>query len=184
VVPNGQTDFIQDEVLEKTKMPFCQAFKSGYVDVLLCILAYFTILVVAFLRGGHGLVSIIGINFCSTPGWLLFAACQFVCLGCSMVCFWRHKRELLDDEGKGPEEYHRKKKNMIILLFASYGSGIGAGTLGIGGGMIMNPVLLSMGFLTEVAAAVAGFSVLFTSSSTTSQFAIAGAIDINQAFIF
>lgn len=41
-----------------------------------------------------------------------------------------------------------------------------------------------MGVDTEVAAAVAGFSVLFTSSSTTSQFAIAGAIDISQAFIF
>ena len=48
----------------------------------------------------------------------------------------------------------------------------------------MNPVFLSMGVPTEVAACVAGFSVLFTSSSTTSQFAIAGAIDMTQAFIF
>jgi len=66
----------------------------------------------------------------------------------------------------------------------SYFAGIGAGTLGIGGGMIINPILLSMGVSTEVAAAVSGFSVLFTSSSTTSQFAIAGAINIKIAFIF
>jgi uncharacterized membrane protein YfcA len=76
------------------------------------------------------------------------------------------------------------ESQMVWLLILSYASGVGAGTLGIGGGMIINPVLLSMGFLTEVAAGVAGFSVLFTSSSTTSQFAIAGAIDIKQAFIF
>jgi uncharacterized membrane protein YfcA len=90
----------------------------------------------------------------------------------------------LSEDGKGPQERQRKKTQMVWLLILSYASGVGAGTLGIGGGMIINPVLLSMGFLTEVAAAVAGFSVLFTSSSTTSQFAIAGAIDIKQAFIF
>ena len=64
---------------------------------------------------------------------------------------------------------------------ASYVSGIGAGLLGIGGGMIMNPVMLDLGFIPEVSAAVSGFSVLFTSSSTTSQFVIAGAINIFQA---
>jgi len=89
-----------------------------------------------------------------------------------------------DDEISYQMEKKNLKKKMVILLFCAYSAGIGAGTLGIGGGMIMNPVLLSMGVDTEVAAAVAGLSVLFTSSSTTSQFAIAGAIDIQQAFIF
>lgn len=128
--------------------------------------------------------SIIGIEFCSAPGWTLFAFAQLFCLGCSLTCYYRHRAELLSEDGKGPEERHRKKVQMVWLLFLSYLAGIGAGTLGIGGGMIINPILLSMGFLTEVAAGVAGFSVLFTSSSTTSQFAIAGAININQAFIF
>ena len=59
-----------------------------------------------------------------------------------------------------------------------------SGTLGIGGGMIMSPALLSMGVPTEIATCVSGFSVLFTSSSTTSQFAIAGAIDMSQACTF
>ena len=67
---------------------------------------------------------------------------------------------------------------------AYYLSGIGAGTLGIGGGMILNPILLSMGFEVEVAAAISGYTVLFTASSTTSQFAIAGAINLGQAFVF
>lgn len=70
------------------------------------------------------------------------------------------------------------------LLLASYISGIGAGLLGIGGGMIMNPVMLDLGFLPEVSAAVAGFSVLFTSSSTTSQFVVAGAINFEQALYY
>lgn len=48
----------------------------------------------------------------------------------------------------------------------------------------MNPVMLDLGFIPEVSAAVAGFSVLFTSSSTTSQFIVAGAINLKQAIYY
>lgn len=68
---------------------------------------------------------------------------------------------------------------MKTLLGYSYVSGIGAGLLGIGGGMIINPVMIDLGYITEVSAAISGFSVLWTSSSTTSQFIIAGAINFH-----
>ena len=55
----------------------------------------------------------------------------------------------------------------MTLLSYSYVAGIGAGLLGIGGGMIINPVMIDLGFLAEVSAAISGFSVLWTSSSTT-----------------
>jgi len=42
-------------------------------------------------------------------------------------------------------EYTVKKKELkskiAMLLLCAYGAGVGAGTLGIGGGMIINPVL-------------------------------------------
>ena len=208
---------------------FCSLFKYVYQDVLFSVLAYLTIQMVAFFRGGDGMKSVVGLEFCSGGAWGLFVLAQLMCVACSLGSVYRNRKVQLDpntseiqekneDEMTNNNEiksetngqnvnksnsqaesmttqqaaeqklFDEKKEklrcNLTSQLFASYGAGIGAGTLGIGGGMIMNPIFLSMGVPTEIAACVAGFSVLFTSSSTTSQFAIAGAIDMTQAFIF
>ena len=67
------------------------------------------------------------------------------------------------------------------LSFNSYFSGILAGTIGIGGGLVINPVLLKAGLRPKIAASVSSVIVLFTSLSTTSQFIIAGAINFHFA---
>jgi len=65
----------------------------------------------------------------------------------------------------------------------SYFTGIAAGTLGIGGGMILGPFMLGLGMDPNLSTALCGFTVLFTSSSTTSQFIIAGAIHLQHAWV-
>ena len=65
----------------------------------------------------------------------------------------------------------------------SYFTGIAAGTLGIGGGMILGPFMLALGMDPNLSTALSGFTVLFTSSSTTSQFIIAGAIHLQHAWV-
>lgn len=67
------------------------------------------------------------------------------------------------------------------LLLKSYCSGILSGMLGIGGGLIINPLLLNMGYLPLVASALSAFVVLFTSASTSTQFLILGAFDMKNA---
>ena len=58
-----------------------------------------------------------------------------------------------------------------LCIFA----GVMAGLLGIGGGIIKGPILLiGMGLLPDVQSATTAFMILFTSSATTLQFAIAG----------
>lgn len=53
--------------------------------------------------------------------------------------------------------------------------------LGIGGGLVINPLLLQMGYAPAVASALSAFVVLFTSASTSTQFLILGAFDYNNA---
>ena len=53
--------------------------------------------------------------------------------------------------------------------------------LGIGGGLIINPLLLEMGYFPMVASALSAFVVLFTSASTSTQFLILGAFDLKNA---
>ena len=73
--------------------------------------------------------------------------------------------------------------NSFSLLYKSYISGILSGTLGIGGGLVINPLLLQMGYQPSVASALSAFVVLFTSASTSTQFLILGAFDLNNALV-
>lgn len=59
-----------------------------------------------------------------------------------------------------------------------------AGTLGIGGGMILGPFMLALEMNPQISTALSAFTVLFTSSSTSLQFTIAGAIHFSHAWLF
>ena len=83
------------------------------------------------------------------------------------------------EDGDDPVKIKLRKK----ILIMSYFTGIAAGTLGIGGGMILGPFMLAIGMDPAISTALSGFTVLFTSSSTTSQFIIAGAIHIEHAWV-
>ena len=61
----------------------------------------------------------------------------------------------------------------------SFISGVMAGLLGIGGGLIIGPLLLELGMHPIVSTATSNFMVLFTSSSTSIQFIIFVCINLN-----
>lgn len=75
----------------------------------------------------------------------------------------------------------RKRYKFLGLC---YFTGIAAGSLGIGGGMILGPFMLGMGMDAQMSTALSGFIVLFTSSSTSFQFTVAGAIHLRHAGMF
>jgi hypothetical protein len=56
----------------------------------------------------------------------------------------------------------------------AFGAGMGSGLLGIGGGMILGPLLLDLGMSPKVSAPITHFAVLFTSSMSVIQFALLG----------
>ena len=65
-------------------------------------------------------------------------------------------------------------EQLVTLPALSVLAGVAAGLLGIGGGMVTSPLMLGLGVNPMVSAATASFMVLFTSSSTSLQFVIAG----------
>lgn len=78
-----------------------------------------------------------------------------------------------------------KWSKKIIFHYPLVGlfGGMMAGLLGIGGGLILGPILLELGIHPIVSTATSNFLVLFTSSSTTIQFALHGMLNVNYGII-
>eukprot|EP01135_Chromosphaera_perkinsii_P003718 Nk52_evm36s252 gene=Nk52_evmTU36s252 len=78
-----------------------------------------------------------------------------------------------------------EKHTMIFPIFALV-AGIAAGMVGIGGGMVMGPLLLTMSKESDpvVTTAISSVLVLFTSSSTTIQFLLLGVLQLDFALFF
>jgi uncharacterized membrane protein YfcA len=74
-----------------------------------------------------------------------------------------------------------KWDNSIFIKYPIYAfvSGLMAGLLGIGGGLILGPLLLELGLHPLVSTATSNFLVLFTSSSTSLQFILLGMMNFD-----
>lgn len=78
-----------------------------------------------------------------------------------------------------------KWNHNIVLKYPIYAffCGIMAGLLGIGGGLILGPLLLDLGIHPLVSTATSNFLVLFTSSSTSLQFILLGMMNYNYGLV-
>jgi uncharacterized membrane protein YfcA len=65
----------------------------------------------------------------------------------------------------------------------AFGGGIMAGLLGIGGGLILGPLLLDLGIHPQISTATSNFLVVFTSSSTSMQFIIHGMMNFRYGLV-
>ncbi len=83
----------------------------------------------------------------------------------SIAVFAAAGRMLLMSRRPEPKEIMSFKKRAIIGAFIGAFAGFAAGLLGIGGGFIMAPLLMWMGYETKKAAATSAFAVTFSSFS-------------------
>ncbi len=75
---------------------------------------------------------------------------------------------------------------MEILKYPLIASiaGILAGSLGIGGGMVVSPLLMELGVLPNVAAATSAMAVMVTSSASMLQFVLIGYLQFDYSSVF
>ncbi|GLC45260.1 hypothetical protein PLESTB_000719300 [Pleodorina starrii] len=72
----------------------------------------------------------------------------------------------------------------LATLAATFGAGLTGGLLGLGGGMVMGPLLLQIGVHPQVTAASSGAMVLFSSSAALIQFALLHRLNAAYAAVF
>lgn len=144
--------------------------------------------IITLMKGGKGVDSIVGIT-CESPVFSVLIVLQFLWLfGFSMVYGW--------------VAYSNQAKRVTVgyaflpgdpvwdmTALKTYGSftflaGIVAGLIGIGGGMVLGPLMLVMGIDPRVSTATTATMIVLTSSSVAVMFVTSGLVPWSYAIFF
>ena len=71
---------------------------------------------------------------------------------------------------------------MSKLLWISFIGGWVSGALGLGGGSIFNPLLLSLGCPPKVASSTGMYMIIFSTGASTSAYIISGMLELSYGF--
>lgn len=166
-------------IKEEENTSTCFLMKEQGCNYAFLLGSYVMVIVIALLRGGEGFKSVVGIPECSIGTWSLLAVSQLIGFAMAVGSYKYNRAAYKAEDGTDVTKFQQRRK----IIYMSYITGIAAGTLGIGGGMILGPFMLALGMDPQISTALSGFTVLFTSSSTSTQFTIAGAIHIEHAWV-
>ena len=69
---------------------------------------------------------------------------------------------------------HWTQKQLIVMIFFAFTVGVLASALGLGGGVVFNPLLIELGVPPQISSATGMFLVLFASLSNSILYSLAG----------
>ena len=143
-------------------------------------------MLLALLRGTKHVPSVVGLPYCSSSYWGLFGVGLIICLAILMISkrFLEYIENLKRRHNVCIQDaYQLSTSQMSNLSTLSLFTGILAGLLGIGGGMLLSPTMLTMGIPPQVITATAGLFVVQTSIVSLFQSALYGDVPFwNQMF--
>lgn len=164
---------------------------TPFMKLFILVLCWIIVFALTIMRGGHGAPSVLQIPYCSPWYWVLFSLMFpimiFITILVAVYLLKKHQeRQALVGSGykfvQGDIRYTLWTVSAYPLL-AGF-SGMLAGLLGVGGGMIKGPLLLALGVDPLVASATASFMILFTASISSIQFVILGTLPLDYGLWF
>lgn len=149
------------------------------------IIGYSVCVVLYLFRGTPGLHSIIGVQLCSKTYWILF----FIPIIVTIFLTYYQSRMIINDYNRRVAINYPFCESDIfwegayLWLMPVLGLFVGllSTSIGIGGGTLIGPIFVSLINNPLVAAASSNAIVVFTSSSSTIQFAIMGKLDFKYS---
>ncbi|CAG9311567.1 unnamed protein product [Blepharisma stoltei] len=157
--------------------------KISYSSIGIVGIVYVIVVLGSFIRGGKGMNSIVGITQCDIWYWIYTGFYFFLLVAISWLCgkllVDRTQRRIENgyDFDLGDPKWNSQLAIKIGLITAF--AGLLAGSLGIGGGMIMNPFMISIGIRPEVSTSCSNFMILFSASISVLQYTIGGMIELD-----
>ncbi|KAG5038327.1 hypothetical protein JHK86_019167 [Glycine max] len=151
------------------------------VVLLLVWLSFFSLYL---LRGNKYGQSIIPMEPCGVGYWILSSA--QVPLALFFTAWIVYRKESHQDQNLMQEDpclSSNGPSNKLIFPMMALLAGILGGVFGIGGGMLISPLLLHVGIAPEVTAATCSFMVFFSSTMSALQYLLLGMDHIETALI-
>lgn len=128
------------------------------------------------LKGGSSGTSLAGIACGSTMYWVLVALVipYLGAAAAGVVAYLRRHPKVPVLEG----DITYTPKQLVGMVGGGIGGGIVSAFLGVGGGVVIGPLLLDLGLIPQVSTATSSFMILFTSSSSSFQYVLMGKIPV------
>jgi uncharacterized membrane protein YfcA len=168
-------------------------FLEGYYRVWpsLCWIGviWAVVLLSALIRGGKaGSASVAGIEGCTVVYWIVSIVTMLALLSITWVIGNRLQKSYHTKNELGynfrPGEIQWTRKNAMFYPLLATLAGILGGLVGIGGGMIMGPLLLELGMLSQPTSATSAATVFLTASSAAVQYFLLDLLILDYALWF
>lgn len=139
------------------------------------------------LEGNSKLPSFIGIGRCSFLYWIVFLGYILVSLylinvGLNQVYAHNEIKKTICEENMNNEKMKNITENTTKIVLVAILAGIISSMVGIGGGMITNPMFASLGLDPKESSTTSNFLIIITAIASAFLFTFAGQLNVKFAF--
>ncbi|KAL3742064.1 hypothetical protein ACJRO7_017530 [Eucalyptus globulus] len=157
-----------------------------WMKLVVLVLVWFSFFFVYILRGNRHGQSIISIEPCG-PGYWILSSVQ-IPLAVAFTSWILFRKERLQHQVSSQQDIDDQNRdgpaNRLIFPVMALLAGLLGGFFGIGGGMLISPLLLQVGIVPEVTAATCSFMVFFSSTMSALQYILLGMEHTEVALLF
>lgn len=178
-----------DDMLEKRRELLARDARQYPMEKLIAlIILWIGLIVLTFLKGGKGVDSLIGVT-CADPMYSVLIALQFLWTFAFAVVFGLKLLKVQKEKVECaypfmPYDVQWDFSKLRFYSFFTFLAGVVAGLIGIGGGMVLGPLMLIMGIHPRVSSATTATMIVLTSSSVAILFVTSGLVPWEYAITF
>ncbi|PIN26457.1 hypothetical protein CDL12_00782 [Handroanthus impetiginosus] len=182
----------EEDCGESTKVPLLSGeldegrLETPWMKLGMLVIIWFSFFVLYLLRGNRYGQGIIQIEVCGPVYWMIsFMQIPLAVIFTAWILFSTKcpKNNSPTQQENGGRTRSQSGKKLIFPVMALL-AGILGGVFGIGGGMLISPILLQLEIEPEVTAATCSFMVLFSSTMSAIQYLLLGMEQIYGALSY
>lgn len=185
-----EEEVVMDDEKMAKRLYFLERDARQYpVEKLVCFAVLWAgLTLLTFLKGGKGVPSLVGID-CTSPWFGVLIGLQFLwTFGFAAYFAIKVMKETMEKKACG---YPFHEQDVLwdfpktrFYSFFTFVAGIVAGLIGIGGGMVLGPLMLVMGIYPRVSTATTATMIVLTSSGVAISYVTSGLVPWEYAITF
>ncbi|XP_059292857.1 sulfite exporter TauE/SafE family protein 5-like [Lycium ferocissimum] len=186
-----ENGLLKNESCDETEPLLKKEAKGGsssipWMKMGMLVMFWFSFFLLYLLRGNRYGQGIIPMEACGVGYWII-SSVQFpmAIIFTSWILYNRESEQnMLSKKQEGTGETKHGPSGKLIFPIMALLAGVLGGVFGIGGGMLISPLLIQVGITPEVTAATCSFMVFFSSTMSAVQYLFLGMEHVNDALIF